>query len=125
MTDWNDGPPVSPIAAGIAARCPRCGRGRLFQGYIKIRPRCEVCGLDFAFANAGDGPAVFIIMLVGFVVVGGALAVEVNYQPPMWVHMAIWIPLTLVLALAILRPLKAFMIALQHARQAREGRLAP
>lgn len=125
MSDWNDAPAASPLATGLGARCPRCGQGRLFDGYIKIRPRCETCALDFAFANAGDGPAVFVIMLVGFLVVGGALAVEVNFQPPMWVHMALWIPLTLLLALGILRPLKAFLIALQYARDAREGGLTP
>ncbi|MEZ5924478.1 MAG: DUF983 domain-containing protein [Hyphomicrobiaceae bacterium] len=124
MSDWNDGPPASPLAAGLGAKCPRCGQGKLFDGYLKIRPGCDVCKLDYAFANAGDGPAIFVMLLVGFVIVGGALTVEVLYRPPMWVHVALWVPLTLGLALAVLRPLKAFMIALQYTHQAREGRLS-
>jgi uncharacterized protein (DUF983 family) len=125
MTEWNDGPPASPLAAGLGARCPRCGQGRLYDGYLKLRPRCETCGLDYGFANAGDGPAIFIMLLVGAIVVGGALTVEILYRPPMWVHVALWVPLTLGLALAILRPMKALMIALQYTHQAREGRLSP
>ena len=125
MSARYDGPPASPIAAGLAGRCPRCGQGPLFQGYIKVRPRCETCDLDFAFADSGDGPAVFIMMLVGFIVVGGALAVEILYRPPMWVHMALWIPLTLLLALGILRPLKGLMIAQQYAKSAGQGRVSP
>ncbi len=122
MSSGYSGPPASPVSAGLAGRCPRCGEGRLFQGYIKVRPRCEAC--DFDFADSGDGPAVFIMMLVGFIVVGGALAVEILYRPPMWVHMAIWIPLTLGLALGMLRPLKGLMIAQQYAKGAREGRIS-
>ena len=120
-----DGVPASPIGAGLAGRCPRCGQGRLFRGYLKVRPRCETCDLDFAFADSGDGPAIFIMMIVGFIVVGGALTVEILYRPPMWVHLALWIPLTLLLALGCLRPLKGLMIAQQYARGAREGRLSP
>ncbi len=124
MNSGYSGPPAAPVAAGLAGRCPRCGQGRLFKGYLEVRPRCEICDLDFAFADSGDGPAIFIMMLVGFIVVGGALAVEILYRPPMWVHMAIWIPLTLGLALGCLRPLKGLMIAQQYARGAREGRLS-
>ncbi len=124
MNSGYSGPPASPIAAGLAGRCPRCGQGRLFQGYLKVRPRCETCDLDFAFADAGDGPAIFIMMLVGFIVVGGALTVEILYHPPMWVHMALWIPLTLGLALGILRPLKGLMIGQQYAKSAGQGRLS-
>lgn len=124
MSSGYSGPPASPVSAGLAGRCPRCGQGRLFQGYIKVRPRCEACDLDFAFVDSGDGPAVFIMMLVGFVVVGGALAVEILFKPPMWVHLMLWIPLTLGLALGMLRPLKGLMIAQQYARGAREGRLS-
>ena len=125
MSEWNDGPPASPLAAGLGARCPRCGQGKLYDGYLKLRPSCETCGLDYGFANAGDGPAIFIMLLVGAIVVGGALTVEILYRPPMWVHVALWVPLTLALALAILRPMKALMIALQYTNQAREGRLSP
>jgi uncharacterized protein (DUF983 family) len=111
------------IAAGLAGRCPRCGKGRLFQGFITLRPRCETCGLDFAFADSGDGPAVFIIMVAGFIVVGAALVTEIVYAPPFWVHAALWLPLILVVTIGPLRPLKGLMIALQHHHNAAEGRL--
>ncbi len=121
MSEWTG---ASAGGSSFGGRCPRCGQGKLFQGYLKVRPRCEHCGLDYAFADSGDGPAVFIILLVGFIVVGGALAVEVLYAPPLWVHMLLWIPLTFLLALGALRPLKSLMISLQYHRQAREGRLS-
>jgi uncharacterized protein (DUF983 family) len=85
--------------------------------------RCPACGLDYGFADAGDGPAVFIILFVGFIVTGGALLTEVFYSPPYWVHAAIWIPLAIILPLLILRPLKSVMIALQYHNKAAEGRL--
>ena len=81
-----DEPKLSPIRTGLACRCPRCGKGRLFQGFLNLRPSCEACGLDYGFADAGDGPAVFIILIAGFVVVGCALVVEFKYEPPLWLH---------------------------------------
>lgn len=116
--------PVSPLSAGLRCRCPRCGRGRLFDGYLTTAPACEACGLDYKFIDAGDGPAVFVILIVGFLVVGAALVVEVKVRPPIWVHMTIWLPMILILSLGLLRPLKATLIALQYAYKAREGRLA-
>lgn len=83
----------SPIVAGLAGHCPRCGKGKLFSRFITLRPRCEICGLDFAFADSGDGPAVFVILIAGAIVVGAALIVEFNYQPPFWLHAALWGPL--------------------------------
>jgi len=114
---------VSPFYAGLRSRCPRCGRGPLFAGYLKLRERCEACGLDFSFANSGDGPAVFIVLIAGFIVTGGALLVEVFHQPPLWVHAALWLPLGLALPLLLLRPFKATLLALQYRFQAEEGRL--
>jgi uncharacterized protein (DUF983 family) len=110
------------ITAGLACRCPRCGKGKLFQGFLTLRPRCEACGLDFAFADSGDGPAVFIILIAGFIVVGAALVTEILYQPPFWVHALLWLPLILVVTLGPLRPLKGLMIALQYHHDAAEGR---
>ena len=107
-------PPVSPFAAGLRCRCPRCGEGRLFQGFLTVRPACQSCGLDYAGVDSGDGPAVFIIMIAGFVVVGLALWTEVNFEPPLWVHVLLWFPLILVLSLGLLRPFKAVLIALQY-----------
>jgi uncharacterized protein (DUF983 family) len=123
MSDQPSWPPVSPIVAGLACRCPRCGKGPLFAGFLKLRPRCEVCGLDYAFGDSGDGPAVFIIFFAGFVVVGGALLVEALYRPPFWVHGLLWGPLILVTTLGPLRPMKGLMIALQYHHDAAEGRL--
>ena len=121
-TDGISTPAVSPIVAGLMGRCPRCGRGRLFNGYLKVAERCERCGLDFAFASSGDGPAVFIILIVGFIVTGAALLVEVTYQPPLWLHAALWLPLGLGLPLLLLRPFKATLVALQYHFKAEEGR---
>jgi len=81
----------TPIMRGLRSRCPGCGEGRLFQGFLTLRPSCERCGLDYSFADAADGPAVFVIMISGFIVVFAALAVEFAYQPPYWVHAALWL----------------------------------
>ncbi len=113
----------SPYSTGIAGRCPRCGQGRLFDGFLTIRPRCTACGLDFGFADSADGPAVFIMLIAGFAVLGAALAVEIAYEPPIWVHMVLWLPLATITCLALLRPLKGLAVALQYANKAEEGRL--
>jgi uncharacterized protein (DUF983 family) len=113
-----------PIAKGLRCRCPRCGQGRLFQGFLNLRPRCESCGLDYGFADAGDGPAVFVIFFAGFVVVFSALLVEVLYQPPFWLHALLWLPLILITTLLPLRPMKGLLIALQYHHRAAEGRIA-
>jgi uncharacterized protein (DUF983 family) len=110
------------IRAGLSCACPRCGRGKLFQGFLTPRPRCEVCGLDYSFADAGDGPAVFIMFLAGFIVVGAALIVEALYHPPYWVHAVLWLPLIIIVTIGPLRPMKGLMIALQYHHKAEEGR---
>jgi uncharacterized protein (DUF983 family) len=116
-------PPVEPIAAGIKGRCPRCGEGRLFSGFLTVAPRCGNCGLDNSFADAGDGPAIFVILIIGFIVVGLALWMEVSVNPPLWLHFMLWIPLTIVLSLAGLRIAKGVLITLQYRNKAAEGRL--
>jgi uncharacterized protein (DUF983 family) len=116
-------PGALPIGRGLRGRCPRCGEGRLFQGFLSLRPACEHCGLDYTFADAGDGPAVFVILIGGALVVFAALLTEVVYQPPYWVHAALWLPLILIVTLAPLRPIKGLMIALQYHHRAAEGRL--
>jgi uncharacterized protein (DUF983 family) len=121
MTNSSQSP--SPFMAGLTGRCPRCRKGWLFGGFLSLRPRCESCGLDFSFADSGDGPAVFVMFIAGFVVVGLALMVEFAYQPPFWLHAVLWVPLILVLTLAPLRPLKGVLIALQYHHEAAEGRL--
>lgn len=112
----------SPVVTGLKGRCPRCGKGHMFQGFLAVRPRCEVCGLDLAFADAGDGPAFFVMSIVGIVVVALALWVEFTYEPRIWVHLVMWFSLTAVLSLAMVRPLKGVMVALQYHHKAEEGR---
>jgi len=114
--------PPSPIMAGLVGRCPRCGDGRLFQGFLALRPSCERCGLDFSFADSADAPAFFVMFLSGFIVAGSALAVEILYSPPYWVHALLWVPLILATTLLPLRPIKGLMIALQYHHKAAEGR---
>ncbi len=114
---------VSPYQAGFTCRCPRCGRGKLFSGFLTVAPACTACGLDYSFDDSGDGPVVFIILLAGSLVVGLALWVEIAFAPPFWVHAVLWTPLVLISTLGLLRPLKATLIALQYAKKAEQGRL--
>jgi uncharacterized protein (DUF983 family) len=110
----NDYPAISPIRAALGCRCPRCGRGRLFAGLLNVRGACEVCGLDLSGQDAGDGPAVFVILFLGLIVVALAALVEVKFSPPIWIHLVLWTPFIIVGAIAMLRPLKAGLIALQY-----------
>jgi cytochrome c oxidase subunit 3 len=112
-----DVPQTSWVAAGLKARCPRCGEGALFRSGLTLRDKCERCGLSYAFADSGDGPAVFGILILGFLVLGGALMVEFKIGPPAWVHVVLWGLLTPLLAFFLLRVLKATLIALQTARR--------
>ncbi len=107
-------PPVGAWSAGLRSRCPRCGRGRLFSGFISVAQRCEVCGLDLAKHDSGDGPAVFVILVLSFLVVALALIVELRYEPPFWIHALLWVPIIVGGALLMLRPFKATLIALQY-----------
>lgn len=116
-------PPVEPVSAGLKGCCPRCGEGKLFDGFLKMKPACSNCGLDYSFADAGDGPVVFVILIVGFLVLGGALWMDVTYSPPLWVHFILWIPLALVLSLVLMRTLKGVLITLQYANKAKPGEL--
>jgi uncharacterized protein (DUF983 family) len=108
---------------GLACKCPRCGKGKLYAGFLTLRSSCESCGLDFAFIDTGDGPAIFIIMIAGAVVVGSALIVEIKYQPPYWVHAVLWLPLILATTLLPLRAMKSLLIALQFHHKAAPGQL--
>jgi uncharacterized protein (DUF983 family) len=110
----------SPLAAGLAGRCPRCGRGLLFRGFLAVAPRCGACGLDLSAQDSGDGPVAFIVLLVGFVVVIAALLVEVGYAWPVWLHLLVWLPLAALLCLALMRPLKGALIGLQYQHRRHE-----
>ena len=99
----------SPYRAGLACRCPRCGKGRLFDGFLTFRSSCTVCGLQYSFADAGDGPAIFVILIAGCIVVGAALVTEIKYEAPFWVHALLWGPLNLAMTLGPLRGLKGLL----------------
>jgi len=113
----------SSMQVALKSCCPRCGKGKLYDGFLTLAPACPECGLDYGFADAGDGPAVFIMLIAGFVIVGLVLWVEVAWSPPYWVHAVLWLPLTILLPLLLLRPLKGWLIAQQFRHRAREGRL--
>lgn len=117
--------PASAAKSAIRCRCPDCGDGNLFTGLwsLDVKPQCDRCGLDYSFADSGDGPAVFAILILGLLMLGGALAVEHVFRPPVWLLLTIWSPLTLLLAFGLLKPLKALLIALQYRHKAAEGRL--
>ncbi len=117
-------PALSPVTIGLRCACPRCGEGKLYDGMLSPAKRCNACGLDYAFIDSGDGPAVFVILILGFVVVGLALFVETTFEPPFWVHAILWIPLITGLSLWALRITKAMMIALQFQTKAEQGRLS-
>jgi uncharacterized protein (DUF983 family) len=111
------------ILTGLAGRCPRCRRGSIFSGFLDVAPACKSCGLNFGFADAGDGPAVFVMLFGGFLVVGAALWTEVVFEPPFWVYLVVFLPLTAIVCVGMLRPLKGLLIALQYRNKAEQGRL--
>lgn len=112
----------NPFLTGLACRCPACGEGHLFDGYLKVTDRCEACGADLSKADSGDGPVVFILLIVGVIVVFGMLFVEFSFHPPVWLQLIIWLPLAAILSLASLRPFKGVLIAMQFYNRAAEAR---
>jgi uncharacterized protein (DUF983 family) len=115
-------PGVSIWKAGLGARCPRCGEGRLYGGFLKLADRCDSCGLKLSELNAADGPAFFAMSAVGIFVGFAALFVEAAYSPPVWVHLLVWFPLILILSLLLLRPIKGVMVALTFRHRGFEAR---
>ncbi len=122
MTTTTEHGHPSPYLTGLTGKCPRCGKGSMFSGLLAVAPKCDVCGLDFTFADAGDAPAIFVMTVAGFLVLGIALWLEVAYQPPYWVHAVVAIPLSAIVCIALLRPSKGLLIAMQYATKAEEGR---
>jgi uncharacterized protein (DUF983 family) len=104
----------SALSRGLRCRCPACGRGPLFEGFLHVRPACKACGADLSGQDSGDGAVAFIVLIVGAIVVGLALVVEVRYGPPVWLHLLFWLPLTVALTLGLMRPFKSTLIALQY-----------
>lgn len=116
-------PPISPVGAALGARCPRCGESALFDGVLAVRGACPICGLDLSAHDAGDGPAVFVILILGALAVALAIWVEAAFEPPYWVHAVLWPPVILGGAIGLLRLLKAFLVAQQfrHRRDTLDG----
>lgn len=110
------------VPAALFGLCPRCGARTLFDGVTRFAPRCRVCGLDFSAFNVGDGPAAFLTLIVGALVVGLALWLELAAHPPFWVHVILWVPVTSAAVVWGLRAGKAALIAAEYKRGAGEGR---
>jgi uncharacterized protein (DUF983 family) len=120
--DDNCYPDLSPLTTGLAGKCPRCGRGKLFDGYLSVANSCQSCGLSYSFADAGDGAAWFVMLFVCVVGVGSILGIEIVYAPPFWVHFLLAIPILIVMPLILLRPVKGALLCQQWKTKAREGR---
>ncbi len=107
-------PPLSTLSTGLRCRCPRCGKGPLLRGYLKIRDACPECGLDYSFADPADGPAFFGMTGVGTVGLGLLMWFEFTVQPPIWVHLVTTFPALILGCLATLRPVKSWLVAAQY-----------
>lgn len=118
-------PSAAPTALGAAlgGLCPRCGARTLYQGLLRFAPACRACGLDFSTFNVGDGPAAFLILIVGALVTAAAITVQLMFSPPFWVHVLLWVPVTAVAVIALLRMSKALLLALEYRHRAAEGRI--
>ena len=123
MTETTPAAEPSPLKAAIAGDCPRCGARTLFDGWVSFAKRCRSCGLDFDSFNVGDGPAAFLIFIVGTIVVVAALVTDGAFSPPWWVHL-VWIPVTAALTIGGLRFSKAWLLGQEYRHRAREGRIA-
>lgn len=121
MTDWQ---PPETAQAALRGLCPRCGARGLFAGAVSFSAVCSTCGLDYQQFNVGDGPAAFLIMIVGALVSGAAVAFELNSHPPFWVHILIWVPVTSLLVVMLLRVSKALLLTLEYKNKAQEGRIS-
>jgi len=117
-------PPLSPVRTGIRCRCPRCGEGNLFKGFLALAPACDVCGLDFTFADPADGPAFFVICFTCVPAILFGVWIEIAYSPPYWVHLVTSFPAILVCCIPPLRPLKGWLVCSQFFYKAEEGRFA-
>ena len=109
------------IPAALFGLCPNCGQKTLFANVTRFSDKCRACGLDYSQYNVGDGPAAFLTLIVGGVILALALVVELNFNPPLWVHVLLWFPLTSAAVVGSLRFSKALLLILEHRNQAREG----
>jgi uncharacterized protein (DUF983 family) len=124
MSDAGDPAGRSPVASAIKGLCPRCGAATLFVGPVAFAERCRACGLDFSGFNVGDGPAAFLTLIVGALVVAIAVMLQLTLSPPLWLQMMIWVPVTALLVVGALRIAKGVLLALEYRNAAREGRIA-
>ena len=115
---------AGPLQVALQGLCPRCGAHSLFGGLTRFAPRCRACGLDFLEFNVGDGPAAFLTLIVGALITGLAIAVELNFEPPFWVHILLWVPAATAAVIVSLRAGKAMLLALEYRHRAAEGRIA-
>jgi len=120
-SDW---PRLSPLKTGLRGRCPRCGKGRIFKGFLSLRDRCEVCGLSFDYADTADGPAFFVMMFACIPAAIFPVWLEFAFSPPWWVHLVTSLPLILANTLLPLRPIKGWLMASQYFFKAGEGKLS-
>ncbi len=109
------------FSAALFGLCPHCGQKTLFRSLTAFSDKCRACGLDYDKYNVGDGPAAFLTLIVGGLVLALALIVELNWRPPIWVHAMLWFPLTIATVVGALRVSKAILLILEHRNQAREG----
>lgn len=116
-------PTDNPLKTGLAGRCPRCQAGHLFNGYLTLAPACEICGLDYSFADPADGPAFFSMSIVAVPALAFAVWFQMSYQPALWIHLFTTMPLTLLASVALLRPLKGWLVCSQFFFKAEEGQL--
>jgi uncharacterized protein (DUF983 family) len=116
-------PKLPPHTTGLWGRCPRCGRGHIFTGLLKIRERCEVCGLDYSYADPADGPAVFVQLFACVPGVVFVLLLAILWDPPFWVYLAVGLPIIVATTVLPLRPIKGWLVASQFYFKAQEGRL--
>jgi uncharacterized protein (DUF983 family) len=115
-------PPISAFTTGLSGKCPRCGRGKLFSGYLTVAKSCSSCGLSYDFADSGDGATWFVMLFACVFGVGSILGVEVAYSPAWYVHVLIAIPVLIIVPMIMLRPAKGFLICQQWVTNAHEGR---
>lgn len=114
---------VSALSAGLKCRCPNCGEGQVFAGFLRFATRCDACDADLTIADAGDGPAFFVMFAALIVIVPSAMFFEFAFRPPGWLHVLIWPPLTFAFCLTLLRPVKALLFALQWKHKAGQAQL--
>ena len=116
---------VDPVRAGATGRCPRCGQGRIYDGLLSLAGRCSRCELNLTAFNVGDGPAAFLIFFIGAIIVGLAMWLELSVSPPWWLHVILWVPLTVAGAILALRVSKGVLLGLEYQHEAAEGRIDP